>query len=87
MRLDTTAWPVPALIDRVFAGYAEWREATDAVADAYRRWWVAPASEEAARFEAYMAALDREQTAAGMCAESISEFERWPPDSHPGSRL
>jgi hypothetical protein len=36
------------------------------------------------RFAAYLAALDQEQTAAGMCAESISEFERcladWDPD-------
>jgi hypothetical protein len=47
------------------------------------RWCAAPASEEAARFAAYMAALDQEQTAAGMCAESISEFERSLPDWDP----
>ena len=34
-------------------------------------------------FAAYIAALDQEQTAAAMCAESISELERWLPDSDP----
>ena len=82
-----TAWPIPSLIDRVLDTYVEWREATDAVAYTYGRWSVAPASEEARRFAAYMAALDQEQTAAGICAESISELERWLPDSDRGSGL
>ena len=34
-------------------------------------------------FAAYIAALDQEQTAAAMYAESISELERWLPDSDP----
>ena len=34
-------------------------------------------------FAAYIAALDHEQTAAAMYAESISELERWLPDSDP----
>jgi hypothetical protein len=34
-------------------------------------------------FAAYIAALDQEQTAAAMYAESISERERWLPDSDP----
>jgi hypothetical protein len=63
--------------------YVEWREITDAVADTYARWCVAPAVEEAPRFAAYMAALDQEETAAAMYAESISELERWLPDSDP----
>ena len=32
---------------------------------------------------AYIAALDQEQTAAAMSAESISELERWLPGSDP----
>ena len=51
-------------------------ETTDAVADAYGRWCVAPADEESTRFAAYLAALDQEQTAAGVYGESISELER-----------
>ena len=40
-------------------------------------------------FAAYIAALDQEQTAAAMYAESISELERRLPDSDPdrGSEL
>jgi hypothetical protein len=34
-------------------------------------------------FAAYSAALDLERTAAAMCAESISELERWLPGSDP----
>ena len=82
-----TAWPIPTLIDRALDTYVEWRETTDTVADTYERWCAAPASDEATRFAAYMAALDQEQTAAGMCAESISELERWLPDSDRGSGL
>ncbi len=74
--MDTAAWPIPALVDHVLATYVEWRQTTDAVADTYGRWCVAPAVEEAARFAAYLAALDQEQTAAGVYAESISELER-----------
>jgi hypothetical protein len=80
-RVDMTAWPFPTLIDRVLDRYMEWREATSAVADTYGWWCVAPAGEEATRFAAYVAALDQEETAAGMCAESISEFQRWLPDA------
>jgi hypothetical protein len=54
----------------------EWRETTDAVADTYGRWCLAPAVEEAAPFAAYLAALDQEQAAAGAYAASISELER-----------
>ena len=59
----------------MLAAYAEWRETTDAVAHTYGRWCVAPAVEEAATFAAYLAALDQEQTAAGVYAESIGELE------------
>ena len=79
--MDTAAWPIPELVDRVLATYVEWCETADAVADAYGRWFVAPAAEEATRFAAYIAALDQEQTAAGMYAGWISELERRLPDS------
>ncbi|HTU84180.1 MAG TPA: hypothetical protein VMF57_01325 [Solirubrobacteraceae bacterium] len=79
--VGTAAWPIPALVDNALAMYVEWREATDTVADTYGRWCIAPAGEEAPRFAAYMAALDQEQTAAGMYAGSIKELERWLPDT------
>ena len=81
IRVDTAAWPVPALVDQVLATYVEWRETTDAVADTYGRWSAAPTSEQALRFAAYIAALDQEQTAAAVYAGSISELERRLPDS------
>jgi hypothetical protein len=79
--VDTAAWPIMALVDRMLATYVEWRETTDTVGYTYGRWCVAPTSEEARRFAAYMAALDQEETAAAVYAESISVLERWLPDS------
>ena len=57
---------------------------TNAVADTYVPWRVAPAFDEGPRFAAYVAALDQEQTAAGIDAGSISELERRLWDSDPG---
>jgi hypothetical protein len=65
--------------------HIEWHETTDAAADSYRRRCAAPAVEEAARFAAYLAALDQEQSAAGVYAGSMSELERRLPDSDRGS--
>jgi len=62
----------------------ECRETPVAVPDRYGRYRVASAVEEAVRFAAYVAALDRED---GMFAESISELTRSEPDSVPGSGL
>ena len=84
IRVDTAGWPIPALVDHALATYVEWRESADAIADSYRRWSVAPAGERAPRFAAYIAALDQEQAAAGVYAESISELERRLPDPAPG---
>ena len=86
-RVDTAVWPVPALADRALAMYVKWRETTDAVADTYGQWCVAPAVEEAPRFAAYLAALDQEQAAAGVYAESINELERRLWDSDPDRAL
>lgn len=76
IRVDTAPWPIPALVDRVLVRYVEWREASRAVADTYRRWCVAQRCDGAPRFAAYIAALDQEETAAGTYAESIRELER-----------
>ncbi len=81
--VDTAPWPIPALVDRMLVTYVEWRETTYAVADTYERWCVAPADERAMRFASYIAALDQEDTAAGMYAASIRELERWLPGPDP----
>jgi hypothetical protein len=33
--VDTTAWPIATLVDRVLTTHVAWRETTDAVADSY----------------------------------------------------
>jgi hypothetical protein len=68
----------------VLTTHVAWRETTDAVADSYGQWCIAPTSERAPRFAAYISALDQEQTATGMHAELISELKRWLPDSDRG---
>jgi hypothetical protein len=78
---DTTALPTPALVHRVLDTYLAWRQTTDAVADTYQRWSVAPAADDAARFAAYTAALDQEQTAAATYAEWLGVLKRRRPDS------
>jgi hypothetical protein len=57
------------------------------LADSYRRWSSAPAGEQALRFAVYIAALDEEQTAAAIYAESIRELDRWLRGSDPESAL
>jgi hypothetical protein len=82
IRVGTAAWSTPVLIDRVVDTYVEWRESTGLVGDAYGRWCRAPAVEDGRRFAAYLAALDQEQTAAAVYAESIGDLARrlWSPD-------
>ena len=46
------------------ASYASWREASDAVAEAYRSWTAAPRGERFLAHAAYLAALEREEHAA-----------------------
>jgi hypothetical protein len=53
------------LVDEAFGHYLDWRDECAAVADAYRNWSNAVASESALSFAAYVAALDREERAAG----------------------
>jgi hypothetical protein len=53
-----------AVVDAAVAAYAQWREECDAVRTAYRTWTAASASAGWVAFEAYRAALDREEAAA-----------------------
>jgi hypothetical protein len=64
------------VLDAALAAQIGWREHAAAVADAYLEWSVASPAEEPLRFTAYIAALDREENAAGAYARSLVELER-----------
>lgn len=81
--MDDADWRVPILVDQMIAMCIQWRRSAEAVTDAYERWCAAPVDEGTIRCAAYMAALDQEQTAASMYAESITKLEQWLVDSNP----
>jgi hypothetical protein len=70
-----SGWSVDGLVDEMLAHYIDWRQDAAAVADAYSRWCFAPGGEEAPRFSAYMAALDREESSAASYAVVVREVE------------
>lgn len=47
------------------AGYARWRHESDVVAECYRAWIASPRGERFLAYDAYVAALEREERAAG----------------------
>jgi hypothetical protein len=53
-----------AVVNAAVGAYVHWREECDAVRTAYRTWTAASASASWVAFEAYRAALDREEAAA-----------------------
>ena len=59
-------------VDLAVDAYVSWREECRAVRDAYLAWRHAPAAEAAVAFDAYKAALDREEVAADVYAELVS---------------
>jgi hypothetical protein len=52
------------LVDEMADCRAEWREDATAVKEAYALWSAAATDEKAARFDAYVVALDQEEFAA-----------------------
>jgi hypothetical protein len=60
-----------AVVDAAVAAYAQWRVECDAVRTAYRTWTAASAYAGSVAFEAYQAALDREESAARIYARVI----------------
>ena len=62
----------------VIAAYAIWRCESAAVQAAYRAWLCAPPSSAFVAFEAYWAALDREERAAGTYARLLHRARRRP---------
>ena len=65
-----------AAADNALAAYTEWRSERDAVRDAYRTWRDAHALDEARAFDAYKAALDREESAAVRFARRMRQAHR-----------
>ena len=65
-----------ALVDEAMERYVEWREECAAVEDAYANWTHAPREAAELPFAAYSAALDREQSAAGVYGRAIDRLAR-----------
>jgi hypothetical protein len=64
LRRGVNAQPSRAAVDAVIDAYVGWREASAAVAVAYRGWNASLRGEREAAFVGYIAALDREERAA-----------------------
>ncbi len=64
------------LADDVLAYYMAWRTDAAAVAAAYHVWRGAPAAQESAHFDAYIAALDKEEAAAARYAMAVENLDR-----------
>ena len=62
--------------DDVLAAYVEWRSECDAVRVAYHKWLGARALDEPRAFDAYKAALDREESAAALFARGMRRAHR-----------
>jgi len=58
------------------AAYVEWRSESDAVRVAYRAWGGARALDEPRAFDAFKAALDREESAAVLFARRMRRAHR-----------
>jgi len=65
LRRSPAASPASTLVDAVMDGYVDWREESAAVELAYSRWAQAAASDREVAFDVYLAAVDREESAAG----------------------
>jgi hypothetical protein len=57
-----------AVVVSAVAAYTQWRRECAAVGNAYRRWVIAGALDRPLAFDAYTAALDREEGAARLYA-------------------
>jgi hypothetical protein len=68
---------VAPTVDPQQDGYGSWREEAATVAEAYTMWCWAPRHERVRRFAAYVAALDREATAAATYATTLTRCGPW----------
>jgi hypothetical protein len=64
---------VPAhLVDRLIELYCEWRSTCWEVRSAYEQFTAATADDRALAYAAYLSALDREESAAGVYADQMT---------------
>ena len=67
---------VDSLVDELIDTYASWREECSAVEQAYDNWTGADPAEEKLAYSAYLAALDREDHAAGAYQRCAAKIDR-----------
>jgi len=65
----------PDQVDDAIGAYIRWREACAHVREAYDNWTGAAKTDRMLASCAYIAALDREETAAGVYAEAMTRLE------------
>jgi hypothetical protein len=67
-------------VDEVIQCYVAWREQCDAVRMGYESWCSGAGQERTIRFALYKMAVDREESAAKLYADSIGRLRRflWP---------
>ena len=65
---------LPEVVDDAIEAYVSWREACGDARDAYGRWSEAAKPERMLASCAYVAALDREEAAAGVYAEAMKRL-------------
>jgi hypothetical protein len=63
-----------ALIDEFTESYVRWREASDYVRTAYRRWSESPSQRSGLEFATYRVALDQEERAATIYSERAARL-------------
>lgn len=65
--------PHPAALDALLDGYVTWRERSAAVGASYQRWTSSGPEERELAFQAYLAALDREEESAAVYQRLIDQ--------------
>jgi hypothetical protein len=74
--IDSDSAPLQRSIDALLEVYLSWRAECDAVRQAYQSWTDSDRSQRALAYAGYVAALDREEHAAGVYAHQIEHVSR-----------
>ncbi len=62
-------------LDALMDSYLRWRDESRAVAESYRNWRAAPRRDRDVAFGEYLAALDREEHAAGGYRRAVEQTQ------------
>ena len=63
-------------LDALMDSYLHWRDESRAVAESYRNWGSATLPDREGAFDEYLAALDREERAAGGYRRAVEQTQR-----------